>query len=255
MKNSLLLLTAFVTTSAMSQTAVWQDLPNSNSLKVMSLTRPDATATVLIFPGGSWNLGEIDKNSKIPKGDNFLVRSIKDFYDKKLNIVLMGQGSDDLRDVYKRSSNGHINDISNTVSFAKSKGKPVYAVGMSFGAISAVSLLTQNPSAVDGLVLASPTMRKTTKVPAGIEELNLDLSKIKVPVLITGHIKDDCPSSKPEYQNSLKEKFKNSSKVQIKNVSSGTQSTGYKCTAYSWHGFGDAGNEAVDLISQWIKEN
>lgn len=254
MKKSLLSASFLFASSAFGQTAVWQDLPNSY-LQVMSLSRPDAVGTVVLLPGGSWTLGDRDPNTKIPKGENFLVRSIDKFYNQKFNIVLMDQPNTGMRDVYARTESNHVKDITNTVNFAKSKGKPVYAVGMSFGAISAVSYAVTDSNNISGIVLASPTIQRSTKLPAGINNLNIDLGKITAPVLIIGHVNDDCPSSKPEHHVLLSEKLKNSRRVDVKNISSGSRSVGYKCTAFSWHGFGDADVDAVNLISNWIKEN
>lgn len=254
MKKSLLILSTLISSSVFAQTAVWQNLPNRN-LQVMSLTRADAVGTVVLLPGGNWTLGDRDPITKIPKGENFLVRSIDKFYNQKFNVVLMDQPETGMRDVYARTDPSHIKDITDTINFAKNKGKSVYAVGMSFGAISTVSYAVSDSSSLKGIVLASPTIQRSTKLPAGINNLNIDLSKITAPVLIVGHVNDDCPSSKPEHQYLLSEKLKNSKRVDIKNISSGTKSVGYKCTPFSWHGFADADVDAVNLISNWIKEN
>jgi pimeloyl-ACP methyl ester carboxylesterase len=118
------------------------------------MERPDATATVVLLPGGK---GAIGMKDGAPTSDNFLVRNRDRFAAAKFNVAVVARPSDqqDLTLAF-RTSAGHVEDLRRIVDRVKrDTGKPVWLVGTSRGTTSAAAAAIALGNAVEGLVLTS----------------------------------------------------------------------------------------------------
>ena len=85
----------------------------SGTLKVVTYEVPDAKATLVMLPGGTWNVGAIDPVSGMLNGTNFFIRTIPLFLEQGFNVVTMyrPENSGNLRDSALRARKAHQMDV------------------------------------------------------------------------------------------------------------------------------------------------
>ena len=130
------------------------------------MERPDATATLVLLPGGA---GGIGMKHGVPTSENFLVRSRELFAAAGYNVAIVGKPSDreDL-DPGFRASSDHVADLRRIADkLRKELGKPVWLVGTSRGTISAAATgIAAGSRRIAGIVLTSSrTSRRYPTVP------------------------------------------------------------------------------------------
>lgn len=220
------------------------------SVSFWYMKRPGASATVVLLPGGAGGIGYKDG---VPTSNNFLTRSRDLFAAKGFNVAVVGKPTDteDL-DFNFRVSRRHMEDLRKVVTYLKQDTRsPIWIIGTSMGTISATAAAIDFGSdELAGIVLTSSITRfdKTGAVP------RQQLDRIRIPVLVMHHAQDACAICRPhEVPYILKGLTQAPIKKQIM-VEGGSGVRGDPCGALHWHGYIGMEQEAVDLISDWIKK-
>jgi len=216
------------------------------------MERPNARATIVLLPGGE---GGIGMKGGTPHSDNFLVRSRDYFADAGYNVAVVGKPSDksDL-DAYFRSTDEHVADLRAVVDKLGKFGKPVWLVGTSLGTISAAAAAAAEPPLpIAGVVLTSSVTgtNRYTKFSVPM----LDLSKVRVPVLVMHHKEDACEVCEPSQAHRIVEALVNAPVKKLLLVSGGSMfPTGPACQALHHHGYIGMEKEAAADVTAWIAD-
>lgn len=207
-----------------------------------------ATATVLLFSGGTGGMGFRDG---VPQSQNFLIRSRDEFAKAGFNVALMGNPRDTPRlNPSFRQSPEHIGDVRAVVQDIRQlSGVPVWLVGTSQGTISAAAAGIALGPAIEGVVL---TASLTGRQPGGsVSELALE--QLRVPVLVHQHAKDSCKITPPYLAERLMAKLTASRVKKYMLVEGGSNPTGDPCQALHYHGYIGMEAEAVAQMTSWIR--
>jgi hypothetical protein len=213
------------------------------------MERPDATATVVLLPGGN---GGIGMQGGAPTSDNFLVRNRERFAAAKFNVAVVGRPSDqqDLTLVF-RTSVEHVEDLRRIVERLKrDTGKPVWLVGTSRGTTSAAAAGIALGDSVDGVVLTSSIT--DASLPGAIQ--NLPLARLRVPVLVMHHRRDACKATPPGPVQSLVDALANAPVKRVLLLTAGGPVSGEPCEPRHWHGFAGMDEAAVGEIADFVRD-
>lgn len=211
----------------------------------------NATATLLVFPGGGGGFGQVEGG--LPSSGNFLVRSTPLWIKQGFNIAIFGRPDDsqDL-DYADRVADAHMQDVRAVTGWIKQKSSlPIWVVGTSRGTISAAAMLiSMQDTQIAGGVLTSSIVnyKKEGALP------RQDLAKIRVPMLVYHHSKDACVHCRPHEVSNVLSGLKNAPLKKQMMVSAGFDPTGDVCAGQHYHGFKNMETEAVADISAWIKK-
>lgn len=207
-----------------------------------------ATATVLLFSGGTGGMGFRDG---APQSQNFLIRSRDEFAKAGFNVALMGNARDTPRLMPDlRQSPQHITDVGRVVEDIRQRSDvPVWLVGTSQGTISAAAAGIALGAAIEGVVL---TASLTGQQPGGSVP-DLPLQNLQVPVLVHQHAKDSCKLTPPHLAERLMGKLTASRVKKYMLVDGGKNPTGDPCQALHYHGYIGMEAEAVAQIASWIQ--
>lgn len=210
---------------------------------------PDATATVLLFPGGGGGYGRVE-NGQATSG-NFLVRSASYFIANGFNVAIFGRPNGKELGAAERTEAAHMTDVAKVLEFVKHRSdRPVWVIGTSRGTISATAMaINVHDPAIAGLVLTSSTVNYAT--PAAVPRQ--DLKAIQMPVLVYHHAKDACKLCQPHETKWILKGLSNAPVKKLMMVDGGVDPSGDPCEAQHWHGFIGMEREAVDQIAGWIK--
>lgn len=250
-----------LTITGPSQASVSPAIENISSegngtLEALIYEVPNAKATLVMLPGGSWNIGDVDASSGMLTGKNFFIRTIPAFLAQEFNVVTMGKpkSAGDLQDSVIRAGKPHAEDVLALAQRAHRLGKPVWLLGTSMGGISAVNAATADTkSLISGIVISSPVAKKTTRILSGT--LDFPLESIRVPAYVSGHEKDGCGSTPPSTTKEVASRLTSSKKVLLKMTQSGSDPSGNPCGPTHWHGYINAESEVVQQMSDFIKSN
>ncbi len=225
------------------------------TLRILLVKAKAPQATAILFAGGHGNL-RINEGGWLTWGSgNFLVRSRDLFADNGITVAVIDAPSD------RQDSDGmlygfrigadHATDIRAVMDLLRAEFKlPVWLVGTSRGTESAANggvRLQRDPPA--GIVLTSSITEDTRK---GTSLLNLDLDKIRVPVLIVHHQDDECWVTLFDEAKRIVEKATAATVAEFMAFSGG-ETRGKPCQAKSYHGFLGIEDEVVTAIAEWIK--
>ena len=228
----------------------------SGTLKVVTYEVPDAKATLVMLPGGTWNVGAIDPVSGMLDGTNFFIRTIPLFLEQGFNVVTMfrPENSGNLRDSVLRAGKVHRVDVVALSGAANLLGKPVWLLGTSLGAISAVNAITSGEEVkVAGLVISAAVANKNSVHRAST--LDFPLEEIRVPVYVSGHEKDQCETTPPSSTREIAKRLSGSKNMVLKMTQGGANPTGNPCGPTHWHGYINAEAEVVKQMAEFIKSN
>ena len=212
------------------------------------MPRDGATATVVLFSGGT---GGIGYREGAPKSGNFLIRSRDEFAKAGFNVALMGNPSDmpKLTPVFRQSSE-HFADVRAVIQDIRTHSSaPVWLVGTSQGTISAAAAGIDLGPVVQGVVLTATLSGQQF----GGSVSDLALNKLAVPVLVHQHAKDSCKLTPPYLAERLISKLTAAPVKKYIEVDGGQNPTGPACEAFHYHGYIEMESEAVAQISAWIK--
>lgn len=228
----------------------------SGTLRVVTYEVTDAKATLVMLPGGTWNVGAIDSASGMLDGTNFFIRTIPLFLEQGFNVLTMyrPESSGNLSDSVLRAGKAHQMDVAALASAAGLLGKPVWLLGTSLGAISAVNGVTSGEGPkVAGLVISAAVANKNSAQRAST--LDFPLEEIRLPVYVSGHEKDECATTPPSTTREIAKRLTSSKNVVLKMTQSGSNPTGNPCGPTHWHGYINAEAEVVKQMAEFIKNN
>lgn len=208
----------------------------------------NASATVLLFSGGSGGIGYRDGQ---PQSNNFLIRSREWFRRQGFQVALMGNPSDKRQlDDGWRTSGEHLADVQAVLADLRRRSpQPVWLVGTSRGTISVAALGARLPDTVAGLVLTASMT--SFQVPASLPRQALD--QIRVPVLIYHHQQDACRLTQPGETVYIERGLSRAPVVKRWLVDGGSDPSGDECEALHWHGFIGMEEQAVRDVAGWMR--
>ncbi|WOB06301.1 hypothetical protein [Piscinibacter gummiphilus] len=236
-----------------------------------SLARPAERLAVrgalVLLAGGDGHLKLDAQGCPKALGGNFLVRSASLFREAGYATALVDvptdhQGVGGLAGF--RNTEAHGADLGLVVADLRRRVKgPLWVIGTSRGTISAANVASRatGDAAPDGVVLSSALIHGTT---GGVKPwtqqtvFDLSLAAIKVPVLVIGHVHDQCLRSPPGEMPRLLAQL-GSARKQMVSVEGGAGPSGQAslgaCEGRSPHGY--VGQEAatVDTIVRFMQSN
>lgn len=218
-------------------------------LPIYVMTQPQATATLILLPGGDAGTGKISNGQ--PTSKNFLSRTRDLFFAAQFNVILVYRASDlQHLDYVYRVSPTHVQELAAVIRHARQlSSTPVWLVGTSRGTVSGTAAVIGLPEGfVQGLVLTSSVTSKKTGAIA-----TQDIGRIKVPTLVVHHKNDACKICVPDEASRITDGLKSAPIKKFHMVEGGSDPIGDPCEAQHWHGFINHEKETVQLISQWIK--
>ena len=131
---------------------------------------------------------------------------------------------------------------------------PVWLIGISRGSISVLHAAVNSREPINGFIaLSSPT-----RIPprSGVIRLtDLELDRVKVPVLVAGHREDGCPGTPPEGAKRIARGLTHSPKAEAKIFYGGHDIGRNPCGPGSPHTFEGIHDEVVKYIADFIKAN
>lgn len=226
------------------------DIGRANAhLPIYVMTQPQATATLVLLPGGDAGTGKVVEGQ--PTSKNFLVRSRALFAAEKFNVIVVFRASDLQRlDYDYRVSPTHVQELAEVVRHAKQlSDAPVWLVGTSRGTVSGTAAtIAWPPGTVQGLVLTSSVT--SNKVGAIATQA---IGKVAVPTLVVHHKQDACKICVPHEAARITDGLKSAPIKKFIMVEGGSDPVGDPCDALHWHGFIHHEKETVELISSWIQ--
>ena len=213
------------------------------------MERDNAPAVLVLLTGGP---GAIGMKGGVPTSPNFLIRSRDRFAAAGFDLALVGKPTDhDDLDFAFRASADHVADLTRVVEKLRADtGKPVWLVGTSRGTVSAAAAAIALGDRIAGVVLTSSITQ--TKGPYAVEDL--DLKRIKVPVLVMHHKRDQCNVTLPSDASLIFDGLKNAPVRKLLMVDGGSGPRGDPCEPWHWHGYVGMEQEAVDAIVAFVKD-
>ncbi len=227
--------------------------------RILFLEAPAPVASVILLPGGSGKV-LLKKSGKMKYGNNVLVRSRDYFAAQGFNVAVVDVPSDRKKGPGLnnfRESREHITDIKAVIAYLRNRAAvPVWAVGTSRGTLSAAvagSMLGPPESGgIDGVVLMSSVTRGWPKRPMNLTDI--DLGRIKAPVLIVHHRDDGCFVTPLDKAKGLLQRLTSAPEKEFIVIEGGGDpEDDNPCKALTKHGF--IGQEAyvVKIVADWIK--
>jgi alpha-beta hydrolase superfamily lysophospholipase len=245
--------------AAQAQSPQVVDLPTRPGVTLRMLVQePAAPASVVVLISGGAGQLDIASNGFIRREGNFLVRSRGLFAERGHAVLVLDTPSDRSRPPYLggdfRESPEHAADLAAVIAWARGKyGKKVWLVGTSRGTHSAATgaLQLQGSAAPDGIVLTSTILGRSRFGDSTARPLTeLDMTGLRLPVLVVHHEQDPCGVCPPER---LPELMKHLPPGTPLHMFAGGQSRGAACDPFSHHGFNGIEDQVVEDISTWIK--
>ncbi|MCP3716816.1 alpha/beta hydrolase [Paraburkholderia sp. CNPSo 3281] len=216
-------------------------------------------AVAILYAGGHGGL-QLDPQGNFGWGaNNFLVRSRMLFVNDGVAVAVIDSPSDRQTPPYLdgfRLTPEHAADARAVIAWSREQlHVPVWLVGTSRGtqSVAAIAIALAkddaNPGAgPDGIVLTSTILRENR---GGDPVTGMNLSALKIPVLVV-HNKDDackvCPVAETD---TLMQKLTQSPRTKLMLVSGGA-SRGDPCGAFAYHGFNGIESEVVHGITAWM---
>jgi pimeloyl-ACP methyl ester carboxylesterase len=224
-------------------------------LRTLFVHPAEPVAALVLLEAGSGVIGLETMLGKptMQNGHGFLARNVYRFGENRLAAALVDAPFDQAAglDPIFRTQDKHIADLKLVVETMKLRtGKPVWLVGSSAGAFSAVAAAERLGRDVGGIVLLSPPT-SSVEIPGGLFDMNL--AGVNVPVLIMVHQDDTCPVSRPEEARKIRAAMTSSPRTLIKTLTGGAPVASGACGPQSPHGFQGQDAEAVAAIVEFIK--
>jgi hypothetical protein len=221
--------------------------------RVLAMKHPTPKATVVLLAGGHGGL-QIQPSGSIQwGGGNFLIRSRQLFADQGFTVVVLDAPSNRQSPPFLsgfRQSSEHVSNLKATMTWAREQAKvPVWLVGTSRGTQSAayVAIQLAKGDGPDGIVLASTILTDPKSRPVTA----MQLSELRIPVLVTHHEQDGCSHCRFSDVPALMDKLVNSPRKQLLALKGGLD-TGDACEAFAYHGFNGLESDVVAQIAAWI---
>jgi dienelactone hydrolase len=150
-----------------------------------------------------------------------------------------------------RQRSEHVSDVRAVIVWLRQQANlPVWLVGTSRGTQSAAFITTRLSRAADGpdgLVLTATILTDDKGRPVP----DMDLAKIRIPVLIVHHKQDGCRQTSYSDLPQLIDKLTSTPERQLLTFDGG-QNRGDPCEAFAYHGFNGLERDVVGKIAEWI---
>ena len=231
------------------------DIPTRSGVtqRFVLLTPQRPGAAVILFAGGHGGL-QILPNGSFKWGEgNFLVRSRQLFAEQNLMAVVVDAPSDRQSPPHLsgfRQTREHVTDIKTVIAWLREQAKvPVWLVGTSRGTQSAAYAATQltGPEGPDGLVLSSTVLKDKRERPVP----DMDVGKLKIPVLVIHHEYDGCGSCAYGDVSRLMDRLGPLPQKELL-IFKGGENSGNPCEPFAYHGFNGIEREVVTKTARWI---
>ena len=162
-----------------------------------------------------------------------------------------------------RDSTRHLRDVGAVIGYLREKtGLPIWLIGLSMGTVSIANVATRLPDAIDGVVFLSSitSFIEGQYRPRGetlVTEMNL--SKIKVPVLAVAHKMDSCAETPAGGARAIVRRARNSPVKEAKIFEGGYGLRGDPCARSPGmigpHLFSGIETELAEHIAKFILAN
>jgi hypothetical protein len=240
-----------------------QPRPNVE-LKVLVIEPKKPSAVLVLYAGGA---GTLDLSSSLgiinigKYNENFLVR-VRDKFVESGFIVALPDVASDIKDyrAEHRISEAHSKEIYDLVAQLKNRySLPVWIIGTSRSSFTVANAGITQSNQIKGAIFSSsitkskPDWKIYEKLPNGVA--SMELSSIKVPVLIAAHKEDGCDITPPEGAELIKNALTSAPKVEIKYYTGGSKPVSKPCDALSQHGFYGIEDQVVADMVAFIRAN
>ena len=242
---------------ALAETLVTLDTRPGVSQSFLLLESPRPSANVILFAGGHGALGlkgEIDAPTISWGKHNFLVRTRSDFMQHGFTVAVVDapsdrQSSDGMFDGFRNSAE-HVRDIDAVIAYLRRRNhQPVWLVGTSRGTESAAYVMIHSAQTPAGLVLTSSMTEDNAK---GTPVVDMQLGRIRQPVLLVSHKDDGCWVTLPSGNETIRKLLIHSMHVEVKYVEGGDEPISGPCQARSAHGYLGIEQNVVNEIADFI---
>ncbi|MHB8286862.1 MAG: alpha/beta hydrolase, partial [Caulobacteraceae bacterium] len=212
------------------------DLPlqGGRHQRVLYAAPPRPSATVVMLPGGSGNVGE-ERDGDIRHDDNFVVRT-RAMWVAKGFAVLIPDTIDGVNLRGVRSSPQYASLVEGLVGFAHSQVRgPVFLLGTSQGSIAAMNGASHAPLGS----LAGVVLTESVSVLGGSHETVFSASpqNVQIPALVVANRDDQCDVAPPEEAPKIVASMTRSPDARELMVSGGVQRSKKACGSLSPHGY------------------
>lgn len=219
------------------------------------LIRPSGppVASLILLMGGRGALG-LQRGPLTARNTNFLVRTRQRFADKGFLVAVLDVPSDRTSQalVGFRTGPEHAADVRALIATLRAETPvPVWLVGTSMGSVSAASVAARlTDGGPDGVVLTSSVTVRPREMGESLQDVELD--RIRVPVLIVHHRDDACPSSRYADTSWAMRRLSAAPKKELLTFSGGDAPQSPPCEPLAPHGYFGIEDRVVDAIAGWI---
>ena len=228
------------------------------------MTHPKHAKAILVMlegGGGHIRLRETAFGIRVQRskaGRGFLVRARFSLARNGIATALVDAPSDNFarQGVLQRGflrSQEHMEDISAVIRHVRNKtGLPVWLAGVSIGSIRASLYPIGGYEPIDGLVLASAPTNPSRGI--GIDKF-VSLSRLRIPFLIVGHAKDECPGTPAEGAQKIVEVAVNAVDRRVMIFDGGENEGNHVCKPFTPHTFYGIEDEVGAAIANYMMAN
>lgn len=247
----------FVATSAHAAETVLTLTPRpGGTFRVLTDKPVRPVGSVILLAGGTGVLDLAEDGRIGGLAQNHLIRT-RQAYVRAGYAIFVPDIAQDLKGTDRYRFNApHATDLAAVVSAARGVGGPVFVIGTSRGAVSAVALFAKQSGALpDGLVISSGTLLDHGRIPGAASVGNL--GSIRVPVLLLRHDNDACAATAPGDADRFKAQLSGTPRVEIFGFSGGgpRQGTADPCGPQHYHGFLGIEDQVVARTVAWMGAN
>jgi predicted esterase len=250
------LLLAAATSAHAAETALTLTPRPGGTFRVLTDRPTRPMGSVVLLAGGSGVLDLGEDGSMGGMAQNHLVRT-RQAYVRAGYAIFVPDIAQDLKGTQRyRFGAPHATDLAAVVSAARTVSGPVFVIGTSRGAVSAVALFAKQSGALpDGLVISSGTLLDHGRI-AGAANVG-NLASIRVPVLLLRRDSDGCASTPPSDADRFKARLGGAPKVDVVGFSGGgpPQGTADPCGPQHYHGFIGIEDQVVARTVAWMGAN
>jgi hypothetical protein len=210
-------------------------------------------AAIILFAGGHGGLQIRDDGDYGWGKGNFLVRSRELFAQRDLAVAVIDAPSDRQTTPFLsgfRQTPKHAEDVKGVIGWLREQLKvPVWLAGTSRGTQSVGYLATQlsGREGPDGVVLTATILKDDR----GRAVPEMELNRIKIPVLVVHHEQDGCSHCAFSEIPRLMDKLARAPRREMISVKGG-ENRGDPCEAFAHHGFNGLERQVVNRIADWM---
>lgn len=228
------------------------------AMRVLLIRPEQPVGSVILLAGGHGNLS-LSAAGELGWGAGNQVVRTRNLYAKAGFVTATPDIAPDLKQGSGgapgyRWSDEHAADIGALIAHLRGIARPVYLVGTSRGAISAVNAAVKLPPEMtpDAIVVTSGMLVHIEGNKPSAEKSVGHLERIRQPVLIVYHERDECPYTPAASAERFRKLLTASPKVDVRLLSGGS-AAGDPCEARHYHGFQGLDAEVVRITTDWLK--